>query len=50
MAAAKNKCTSCVHNIGVDVMDCEYACAGVTEVKDEGRMVASCGDYQQRVE
>ena len=50
MAVAKNKCASCVHNTGTGVTDCEYACAGITEVKDEGRIVVSCGDYQQRVE
>ena len=44
----KRKCASCAHNAGVDVMDCEYACAGVTEVEDEGRIVVSCGDYQQK--
>lgn len=47
-AAARNKCTSCVHNAGTDVMECEYACAGVTEVEDEGRIVVSCGDYTQQ--
>ena len=49
-AAARNKCASCAHNTGVDVMDCEYACAGVTEVEDEGRIVVSCGDYEQKEE
>lgn len=47
---AENKCASCVHNIGSGVMDCEFACAGVTEVEDEGRIVVSCGDYKQRGE
>lgn len=49
-AAARNKCVSCAHNTGVDIMDCEYACAGVTEVEDEGRIVVSCGDYEQKEE
>lgn len=41
-------CASCAYNIGADVMDCEYACTGVTETEDEGRIVVSCGDYKQR--
>ena len=49
-AATENKCASCAHNIGTDVMDCEYACAGVTEVRDKGRIVVSCDDYKQREE
>lgn len=49
-AAARNKCANCAHNTGVDVMDCEYACAGVTEVEDEGRIVVSCDDYEQKEE
>lgn len=46
--ASRNRYASCVHNTGVNVMDCEYACAGVTEIEDEGRIVVSCGDYKQR--
>lgn len=50
IAAADNKCNSCVHNIGADVMDCECGYAGVTKVMDEGRIVVSCGDYRQKGE
>lgn len=46
--AQENKCASCAHNIGADVMDCEYACAGVEETLNEGRIVVSCGDYKER--
>lgn len=49
-AAAESKCTSCIHNIGGAVMDCECTCAGVTEVKDEGDIVVSCDDYRQGTE
>lgn len=45
-----DKCVSCIHNIGVTVMDCEYACAGVEEIADEGRIVISCNDYKRREE
>lgn len=40
----------CVHNEASSPMDldCEYACAGVSEIADEGRIVLSCSDYQER--
>lgn len=44
--AQENKCVSCIHNIGADVMVCEYACVGVAEIRDEGRIVVSCSDYE----
>ena len=46
--AQENKCASCAHNIGVDVVDCEYAFAGVEETLDEGRIVVLCGNYKER--
>lgn len=46
----ENKCASCIHNIGTEVMNCEFACAGVETVEDEGRVVLSCGDYERNGE
>ena len=45
-----NLCTDCTHNIGINVMDCEYGCSGVQEIKDEGRIVLSCSDYEKAVQ
>lgn len=44
----EDKCTSCSHNIGGTVMDCEYACTGVEEIADDGLIVVSCSDYRPR--
>ena len=48
-ADAENKCASCAHNIGVAVMDCEYACAGVEKIADEGLVVVLCNDYELKL-
>ena len=48
-ADPEDKCTSCVHNIGVAVMNCEYACVGVEEIVDDGLIVVSCNDYRPRL-
>lgn len=47
-ADSEDKCTSCAHNIGVAVMDCEYACVGVEKIADEGRIVVICTDYEPK--
>lgn len=46
--AVENKCTSCGHNTGGTVMNCEYACAGVEKIADDGSTVISCNDYKLR--
>lgn len=45
---AKNECDDCVHNVGIETMDCELGCAGVTTVEDEGRVVVFCEDHKRR--
>lgn len=47
-STAENKCIRCIHNIGSTVMDCEYACAGVEKIADDGLIVVSCIDYRPR--
>ena len=44
----RNQCDDCAHNIGTDEMDCEFGCAGVTTVEEEGRLVVFCEDYKKR--
>ncbi len=43
----ENRCDDCAHNIVVEAMNCDYACAGVTEIEDDGLVVAACEDYEQ---
>lgn len=47
---ARNKCNDCAHNIGIDTMDCEFACVGVTVIEDDGLVVVACEDYERRSE
>ena len=45
---SRNKCRTCVHNLCPDALECEFSCAGVTRIEDEGRIVAACNDYRPR--
>lgn len=49
MNRKRDLCAGCVHNAVPSSMDldCEYACAGVSEIADEGCVVLSCSDYQE---
>lgn len=47
---ARTSSISCTHNAGTEVMNCEFAHAGVETVEDEGRVVISCGDYERKGE
>lgn len=42
----EDKCKTCAHNIDKSTLDCEYACAGVTQTDGNG-MVYDCEDYAQ---
>lgn len=42
---SENKCRTCAHNLAPAGLECEFACAGVTRIEDEGWIVAACDDY-----
>lgn len=44
----EDKCVTCKHDVGIDCTHCEFCCTGVTVVKDEGRIVIACSDYERR--
>lgn len=44
----EDRCMTCKHNVGINFMDCEYCCTGVTDIEDEGRIVTACADYERR--
>lgn len=48
--AKMDLCVRCIHNVAAfpTDFDCGYACTGVIETADEGRIVLSCDDYQER--
>lgn len=41
----EDKCKTCVHNTDKSNLDCEYACAGVSETDGDG-LVFACDDYE----
>lgn len=45
VAGMDDKCKTCVHNMDKSNLDCEYACAGVSETDGNG-IVFACDDYK----
>ena len=45
VAGMHDKCKTCVHNMDKSNLDCEYACAGVSETDGNG-IVFACDDYK----
>lgn len=41
----EDKCKTCAHNMDKSTLDCEYACAGVTQTDGDG-IVFACDDYK----
>lgn len=50
MDRKRDLCAGSAHNAAPSPMDldCKCACTGVSEITDEGRIVLSCSDYQER--
>lgn len=46
----EDKCINCVHNVGVEEMNCDHYCYGVEEIADEGWIVVRCDDYKKRAD